>query len=384
MVLKSPRPRTDGTLVPAPIKSVGIGVKLNDEGTEADTGNPGYWDGKMDDVGIWTRGLSASEILAIYNAGLAGKDLSQAGQNPIANALAGYWKFDETQGDKAADATANKNDAAFMNSPGDNSQWIKGQVGGALQFGGPDAQQYLIVADYPKPATSFTASLWAWAESRPTWASWVKNWGGTDAGQFHFGLFADGGTENIFIKQNDGKTPNVSEPAEFPLDSWHHVAFVCDGSKVRLYRDGAEVASTDYNGTFVVPPMKAMGIGAKLSNAGTEADTGAAGYWHGKMDEVAIWTRGLSPQEILAIYTAGLNGKGVLEAEVEAEVEGVKLSAVVSGSNLIISWPAAAAGFTLESADRLPATSWTPVAGVQNNSVSIPIGTGSKFYRLRK
>ena len=80
--------------------------------------------------------------------------------------------------------------------------------------------------------------------------------------------------------------------------------------------------------------MKAMGIGAKLSNAGTEADTGAPGYWHGKMDEVAIWTRGLSPNEILAVYTAGLNGKGVLEAEVGAEPEAVKLSAVVSGSRL--------------------------------------------------
>ena len=73
-----------------------------------------------------------------------------------------------------------------------------------------------------------------------------------------------------------------------------------------------------------------------------------------------------------------------MEAAVEAEVEAPKLSAVVSGSDLTISWPTAVAGFTLESTDRLPATSWTPVAGIQNNSVSIPIGGDSKFYRLRK
>ena len=83
-------------------------------------------------------------------------------------------------------------------------------------------------------------------------------------------------------------------------------------------------------------------------------------------------------------YTAGLNGKGILEAEVVAEVGGVKLSAVISGFNLIISWPTGAAGFNLESTDRLPATSWTPVAGIQNNSVSLPIGAGNKFCRLRK
>lgn len=372
----------DGTLITAQMESVGIGVKLNNEGTEADTGNPGYWHGKMDDLGIWTRGLSPGEILAIYNAGLSGKNLTEAVQNPIANALAGYWRFDETQGEEAADSSPGKNNAALINYPGDNSQWIEGKVGGALQFGGPDLQQYAIVSEYPKPTTSFTASLWAWADSRPTWASWVKNWGGGEAGQFHFGLFAGDGTENIYIKQTDGKTPNVSDPDEFPLESWHHVAFVCDGSKVRLYRDGVEVASTDYDGTFVVPPMNAMGIGAKLNDAGTEADSGAAGYWHGRMDEVAIWTRGLSASEIQAIYTAGQNGKGILEAAPSGDE--VALTAAVSGSNLSLSWPSSAADFTLEVTDVLPATSWNPVQGVQGNTISITIGPGRAFYRLRK
>jgi len=302
----------------------------------------------------------------------------------LTSGLAGYWKFDETAGDKAIDATTNKNDAALMNYPGDNTQWIKGQIGGALQFGGPDAEQYLIVADYPKPTTSFTASLWTWAESLPTWASWLKNWGGTDAGQFHFGLFNNLGQENIFIKQTDGKTPSASETNEFPLGTWEHVAVVCDGSKVRLYRNGAEVASTAYNGTFVSPPMQAMGIGAKLSNAGTEADSGAPGFWHGKMDDVAIWTRGLSPSEIRAIYDAGLSGKGILDAVVGPDAEPPKLTVSLSGTQLTISWPASATGFTLESADALPSTTWPPVPGVQNNSVTVAIGAGNKFYRLKK
>jgi hypothetical protein len=42
--------------------------------------NPGqsYWDGKIDDVGLWTRALSQSELLAIYNAGLSGNPLIPA------------------------------------------------------------------------------------------------------------------------------------------------------------------------------------------------------------------------------------------------------------------------------------------------------------------
>jgi len=53
-------------------------------------------------------------------------------------------------------------------------------------------------------------------------------------------------------------------------------------------------------------------------------------------------------------------------------------------STPVISWPAAVTGFTLESTDRLPAPNWTTVGGVANNSATITIGSGNKFYRLRQ
>ena len=389
-----------GTLVIPVSPALGIGATLDDTGAASS----GYWQGKIDDVGVWTQALTSAQMAAIYSAGQAGKDLTKADQyqnlppviteqpqnasrfvgetvafsikasgagsigyqwqlngqsipgatnatysiasikesdagdyivvatNPggsvsskkaalavqkvtLATGLVGYWKFDEKEGESAVDATANHNSGLLNNFPGDNSQWISGRIGGAVQLGGPDAQQYILVADFPKPTNTITVSLWAWADSRPTWASFVKNWGGAVAGQFHFGLFADGGQENIYIKQADGKTPNTSDPQLFPLGSWQHVAFACDGSKVRLYRNGTQVAIADYDGTLVPAPIGALGIGAKLTDDGTMADPGAPGYWNGKLDDVAIWNRGLSPGEITAIYTAGLDGKGALEAD---------------------------------------------------------------------
>jgi hypothetical protein len=116
----------------------------------------------------------------------------------------------------------------------------------------------------------------------------VKNWGDSQAGQFHFGLFADGGQENILLNKPMARHP-MSAKASNSLSSWQHVAFVCDGSTVRLYRNGAEVATT--RTTAPVPAsMKSVGIGVKLNNEGTEADTGNPGYWHGKMDDVGIWS----------------------------------------------------------------------------------------------
>jgi hypothetical protein len=53
---------------------------------------------------------------------------------------------------------------------------------------------------------------------------------------------------------------------------------------------------------------------------------------------------------------------------------------------LTLSWPGDAAGFsfTLESAGSLPNPGWSTVGGVVNNSVKVTVGTGNKFFRLRK
>jgi hypothetical protein len=55
-----------------------------------------------------------------------------------------------------------------------------------------------------------------------------------------------------------------------------------------------------------------------------------------------------------------------------------------SGNDLIISWPADAAGFTLESTPTLTNPTWTPVAGVTNNSATITITGNARFLRLKK
>ena len=449
----------------APSPEMGIGVTPDDGGAPASA----YWQGKIDDVGIWEVALTGGQMASIFNAGLAGKDLAQADAyqnlppvitaqpvsitrfvgetatfavqaagtgtltyqwklngNAIASAtnstytigsvkesdggqyvavvsnaggskesqaatltvqtvkidtgLIGYWKFDETQGDTAADASSNKNAGTLSNSPGDNSQWVTGQIGGALSLGGSDLQQYVLIPDYPKPASTLTVSAWVWAEALGSWASFVKNWGSTDAGQFHFGIYSDAVHENIYIKQADGKTPNISDPEPFPTGSWQQVAFVCDGSRVRLYRNGVEVASTPYDGTLVSPPMSCIGVGVKIANDCSGPDNGAPGWFQGRVDDLAIWNRGLNLNEILAVYQAGLKGKGVLEAG--TSVAAPSLQASLAGANLIISWPSAINGFTLESTDRLSGGTWSPVPGVTGNSVTLPIGAGNKFFRL--
>ena len=60
------------------------------------------------------------------------------------------------------------------------------------------------------------------------------------------------------------------------------------------------------------------------------------------------------------------------------------LSITKSGNNISLSWPTLVTGFTLESAVAVTSPTWSPVPGVVNNSVTLPIASGNQFYRLKQ
>ncbi len=60
------------------------------------------------------------------------------------------------------------------------------------------------------------------------------------------------------------------------------------------------------------------------------------------------------------------------------------ISISLQSQNLTIGWPAAAAGFVLQSTDSLTTPNWQPVGGVVNNSYVASIGPGNTFFRLIK
>ncbi|MCX6902752.1 MAG: hypothetical protein NTW03_04610, partial [Verrucomicrobia bacterium] len=74
----------------------------------------------------------------------------------------------------------------------------------------------------------------------------------------------------------------------------------------------------------------------------------------------------------------------------ELWVRPLSLSFASCGANLVLSWPAGATGFHLESTSALSITnSWTPVTeGLSTNnavvSVSVPVAVSNEFYRLNK
>lgn len=96
----------------------------------------------------------------------------------------------------------------------------------------------------------------------------------------------------------------ISGSFGIPLNQWTHLAITFDGLIKRLYVNGAQVARGEHVGALAYDPAPVpVTIGTNLaSNVGSS-------LFHGRIDEVALYNRALTRDEVLSIYNADFVGK---------------------------------------------------------------------------
>lgn len=175
-----------------------------------------------------------------------------------------------------------------------------------------DRRQGAYMPEFPYSTSgSLTVAAWVNVRSGPYWAAIAKNRGESkqSQGQFSLGLFERDGTLVARVTQPDGVEVLIHEPAgsPLPLNQWVHVAMVADGSTLKIYRDGLEVGSVPCTGVDAKPRLKSLSVGYRAGSApdGTPAQTNQGEYWDGLVDEVAIFHRGLTADQVRELYEAG-------------------------------------------------------------------------------
>lgn len=109
------------------------------------------------------------------------------------------------------------------------------------------------------------------------------------------------GTPGVFLNIS-GTSHQIFGPSPLPDDgAYHHVAATYDGTTLRLFLDGDEVASKAVSGTIVNAASADAFIGRE--NVVGPRNSRAA------IDEVEIFNRALSAQEIQTLFNAGRAGK---------------------------------------------------------------------------
>jgi len=202
--------------------------------------------------------------------------------------LLGWWKLDETSGLTAADSSGNGNDGTLTNMVGD--EWTTGIVDGALGFDGDNDH---IAGIGNCPTGDYTVAGWAKDTGGGDWkvlySADQEIWLGVDSGASAAVWLDCGG---------NGKGANTSA-GTWTLNTWRHIAGTWDGTTVHLYLDGLDMPITTY-GTPENPLAKAGVIGAW-------SQTGDEEVWYGLIDDVRIYDRALTVDEIAEIM-AGNGG----------------------------------------------------------------------------
>lgn len=254
--------------------------------------------------------FSACRIIGIFlflTASVAADVIAPSIASPssLANGLDGYWTFDETSGGTLHDFSGNGFNGTVVNYSGGQGNWTSGQIGGALQFGGPSTHQYVSVPNFAMPSTSMTLTAWAWANSTPRFGTIAANWN-SGYGAFNYSIF---GTMTLYVADaNDNGAINVDHGGSsvgLSLNQWHFLAFVVNSQTdtISLMQDGVVTGSFGYQGQLVASSSQ-LNIGDDPSDTAR-----GQGNWDGKIDDLAIWTRALDSQELASIYNAGLAGQ---------------------------------------------------------------------------
>jgi len=208
--------------------------------------------------------------------------------------LVAWWKLDEMAGNTAFDSSANGNDGTINGNP----QWVEGMLNGALDFDGNgdyvdcgndaslNLEGEITVSAWVSIRSVASAWMCAVAKGENAWRISVNN----TALSFHFGMT---------LWSNAGYGVNGATAVGY--NEWHHVTGVFDGSNVLLYLDGM----LDASGTTTFP------LGTTNVNVLIGENPEATGrYWDGLIDEVGIFNRALTEEEIQVVMQ-GLSDPGL-------------------------------------------------------------------------
>ncbi len=217
-------------------------------------------------------------------------------RSPLTGLVAAY-SFDQGSGSSAPDASGNGHTGTLSGATWTSS----GKFCGALNFDGTNDRVTIGDASDLDFSSAFTLLAWV----RPTaltgnYRTIILKERGSNA--LAYGLYAnDGGndapTGYLKIGSNTNDT-RVMGPSTIPTNTWTHLAASWGGGVFRLYRDGAQVATTNATGSI-----------SSTTNPLTIGGNGPWGEWfQGQIDEVRVYGRELSASEVIAERDTPVDG----------------------------------------------------------------------------
>jgi len=252
--------------------------------------NPGYdYSGLIDDVRIYDRAISDAEIKNIYKAGAEALIENTSQKNSVDDGLVAYYTFDgaDVSGTTITDVSGNGNDGTATGGPVP----AIGVIGQAYEFDGSD--NVVTLSDSPFDFDDEMTIL-AWinvpTNTKIFMFDKLQNYGSYDGYTFNTG-YSNNHNKLSFFSPNFGW--KISSGTYIP-DEWQQVGVAIDGNSAVFYINGVSAGSFSGSGNLTT-----NNVSADIMRSYTNA------YSTGKIDDVRVYNRTLSPQEIQTLYNMG-------------------------------------------------------------------------------
>lgn len=256
--------------------------------------------GSIDEARVYNRILSPGEIKRLYRIGATLHVNTQINNDSLKKGLVGYWSFDgkDISGTVAYDRSGQGNNGTLTNGPA----IARGKIGQGLDFDGSD--DFVNTGSNLDNLAAMTVSLWIRPETSGeiSQGSFIRKNTSGGSGRWDFGICCAPEDKIIFFKDGTTDLSHVTVANSITHNTWQHMLFTWDGSttaaNVHIYKNGVEISySSAQNGVSLASDAAHdLVIGARGDNA--EA-------FDGQIDEVRIYNRVLSADEIKRLYIIG-------------------------------------------------------------------------------
>ncbi|MBU4242659.1 MAG: LamG domain-containing protein, partial [Nanoarchaeota archaeon] len=205
--------------------------------------------------------------------------------------LVGWWRLEDEGGSSFSDSSTWGNNGTCSGTACPNL--TTGMRGKAYKFDGID--DYVAINSSPlniNADNSYSISLWT--KIKGSTGTTMSLWEGDTLSAPS--LESNGGTTNFFYYIYNGAGYSYIQTGTLTADIWYHIVAVYDESayKQELFVNGVSKGSNSLN---VNDSINSLYIGAR---------GGRTLRFNGSIDEVQVWNRALSSEEINASYSAGI------------------------------------------------------------------------------
>jgi fibronectin type 3 domain-containing protein len=313
------------------------------------------------------RATDAATLLGPYS-NIASATTGSAPATPP-GLVAGY-AFEEGTGTSVSDASGNNNGGTLAAG----TTWTaQGRFGSALQFSGTTSGVTVADANSLDLTTGMTVEAWVFPTIAPAgWRAVV----GKDVDRYYLMASSNTNLPIIGATFSPGGNLNTYAPSALAVNTWTHLAATYDGTTVRLFVDGVQVATRAQSGALTTSTSP-LTIGHNFYGE----------RFTGRIDEVRVYNRALSVAEIQSDMNSAVGGAPAPDTTPPSTVTGLSATAV-SATQINLSWAAATdnvgvTGYRVERCQGAGCSNFVQIATPATTSYSDPGRAAATSYSYR-